>query len=221
MVDGMQTREVKDWVFGERRPTGEGPHRLLLLLHGWTGDENSMGVFAGRMPEPYWLVAPRGNYASPLGGYSWFLEQGKIWPWVDDFRPAMEALFELLAPENFPGADLDKIFLGGFSQGAALAYALAFLYPQRVQALAGLAGFLPEGCEALARNRPLRGKAVFVAHGRLDELVPIEKGRFCVSVLREAGGEVSYCEDEVGHKLSAECFGGFREFFRNQTNLFK
>lgn len=134
-------------------------------------------------------------------------------PWVDDFMPAIEALFELLVPENFPGADVYQVDLLGFSQGAALAYALAFLHPQRVRKLAGLAGFLPEGCEALARNLPMKGKRIFVAHGSLDELVPIEKGRQSVAVLRQAGGEVTYCEDEVGHKLSKGCFASLEEFF--------
>jgi phospholipase/carboxylesterase len=210
----MEQRIIKDLVIREKRLDGFGPFRMLLLLHGWTGDENSMEIFTRGLPENYWLVAPRGIYDSALGGYSWFSDQGKTWPWVDDFRPAMEALIELLTPVDFPEAAIEQIDVMGFSQGAALAYALAFLYPQRVRNLAGLAGFMPEGGEALARNKPLSGKRVFVAHGRLDKLVPVEMGRTCVSVLKSAGGEVAYCEDEVGHKLSKRCLVGLREFFR-------
>jgi phospholipase/carboxylesterase len=173
-----------------------------------------MEIFTKGLPENYWLVAPRGIFGSALGGYSWYRDQGKTWPWVDDFRPAMEALFESLTPDDFPGAALGQFDVMGFSQGAALAYTLAFLYPQRIRNLAGLAGFMPEGGEALARNKPLSGKRVFVAHGSLDKLVPVEMGRTCVSVLKSAGGEVVYCEDEVGHKLSKGCFAGLREFFR-------
>jgi predicted esterase len=187
------------------------------MLHGWTGDEFSMGIFASRMPKKAWLVLPRGIYPSPLGGFSWFGEQGKQWPWVDDFRPAMDALFELLVPEHFPGAALESFSLVGFSQGAALAYALAFLYPAKVSSLAGLAGFLPDGCQALSRNLPLKGKRVFVAHGTQDERVPVEKARSCVEVLREAGGEVDYCEEEVGHKLGTGCMGGLRNYFKDRS----
>jgi len=212
-VGKVESQVIGEWVFRERKPSGKSPHRLLLMLHGWTGDENSMSVFGERMPEQYWLVAPRGIYPSPSGGFSWFLEQGERLPWVDDFRSAIEALFELLVPKNFPGADLEKLDLMGFSQGAALAYALAFLYPQRVRRLAGLAGFLPEGCEALSRNQPLKGKQVYVAHGKLDKRVPVEKGCESARVLKEAGGDVAYCESEVGHKLSAGCFKGLKEFF--------
>ena len=209
----MQIRQVNDLIINESKPSGNAPHRLILLLHGWTGDEHSMEVFAPRMPKDAWLALPRGIYPSPQGGYSWFREQGKQWPWVDDFRPAMDALFELLVPENFPGAELKTIHLVGFSQGAALAYALAFLYPSKVASVAGLAGFLPQGCEALSRNLPLKGKRLFVAHGTLDERVPVEKARFCAQVLREAGGVVDYCEEEVGHKLGAGCMGRFKDYF--------
>jgi phospholipase/carboxylesterase len=213
----MDHRAIGDWVLKERRPAGQGPFRFHLLLHGWTGDENSMDIFSKTLPADTWLVAPRGVYVSALGGYSWFRDQGKTWPWVDDFRPAIEALFDLMELKKFPGANFERVDLMGFSQGAALAYALAFLYPQRVNQMAGLAGFMPEGCEALGRNQPLKGKHIFVAHGRLDELVPIEKGRHCVSVLKGAGGEVVYCEDEVGHKLSKGCFGEMKKFFNEPS----
>lgn len=207
-------RFIGDWVVRDKQPQGSGPFRLCILLHGWTGDENSMDIFIKALPADHWLVLPRGIYKSAIGGYSWFLDQGKAWPWVDDFRQALDVILDLLTEENFPGAHLDQIDLIGFSQGAALAYAMSFLYPQRVRRLVGLAGFMPDGCEALARNLPLKGKRVFVAHGSLDELVPVEMGRTCVSVLKSAGGEVAYCEAEVGHKLSKVCFAELREFFR-------
>ena len=47
------------------------PSRLLLLIHGLTGDENVMWVFARDLPAHYWMVAPRAPYAAEPGGYSW------------------------------------------------------------------------------------------------------------------------------------------------------
>ena len=35
------------------------PPRLLLLIHGLTGDENVMWVFARDLAAHYWMVAPR------------------------------------------------------------------------------------------------------------------------------------------------------------------
>ena len=46
------------WTLRVRASDSPNP-RLLLLLHGWTGDENSMWVFARGLSPNYWIVAPR------------------------------------------------------------------------------------------------------------------------------------------------------------------
>ncbi len=207
-------RQIGEWVLQTRQPEGQGPFQLILLLHGWTGDERSMLIFSSRLPKNALLVSPRALYSAPLSGYSWYPDRSKIWPWVDDFRPASEALLDLLIPENFPQADVDRLHLVGFSQGAALTYTFAMLHPERVISLAGLSGFVPDGASALISARPLKGKRVFVSHGTEDELVPVERAREGVELLERAGGDVVYCEDEVGHKLSATCFQSLQDFFR-------
>ncbi len=212
-MDRSETLDIDGWVVRQRLPSGNGPHPLLLLLHGWTGDENAMWVFSERFPKDHWLVAPRGLYATPFSGYGWQQRLEGSWPRIDDFRPAVDALLNFLRPENFPGADLEKINVAGFSQGAALAYSLALLYPRRVGALAGLSGFMPEGVERLVEARPLQDKAAFLAHGLRDELVPVERARQARDILRSAGAQVFYCEEDVGHKLAASCFRSLGEFF--------
>jgi predicted esterase len=94
-----------------------------------------------------------------------------------------------------------------------MAATLALLFPERVDRLAMLAGFMPRGAENLTATQPLRGKHVFVAHGSLDELVDIELGRTAVRILEAAGASVDLCEDEVGHKVSADCMRRLQEYF--------
>src|SRR5512138_3416920 len=66
----------KDWTLRVRESTDALP-RLLLLIHGLTGDENSMWVFARDLPSQYWMIAPRAPHSSQMdqGGYSWRLPQ--------------------------------------------------------------------------------------------------------------------------------------------------
>jgi phospholipase/carboxylesterase len=215
MDNGTKILQTGQWVIRMREPGGDGPHPVLLLLHGWTGDENSMWIFAGRLPKDNLLIAPRGLHASPLGGYSWHPHHEKRWPSVEDLRPAVEALLELLSPETFPRGDFSTLGLVGFSQGAALVYSFSLLRPERVTALAGLSGFMAEGAAPLADGMPLKGKPAFVAHGTLDERVPVERARQAVEVLEKAGAQATYCEDEVGHKLSVTCFRGLEAFFKS------
>lgn len=208
----LQTIQIDGMTLRVKEPAGEGKHPVLLLLHGLTGDENIMWVFTTRLPSNLLIIAPRGIHPAPTGGYSW-LPNGDTEPHVDDFRPAVDRLVQVLEGEHFPRADFSRVGVMGFSQGAALTYTLSLLQPARVSALAGLAGFIPEGAEALARNRPLLGKPVFAAHGTRDETIPVERARLAVRVLEEAGGQVTYCEDDVGHKLSAKCFRSLDAFF--------
>lgn len=222
MNDQIRSRQIGALLVKERVPVGPGPHPFIFLLHGWTGDENSMWVFASRLPDTGWLAAPRAPYPSPLGGFSWRDESqitvqanvsARRWTTITDYQPAVEMLIGLLTPENFPGADLDQVSLVGFSQGGAMGYALALMHPERVRLVAGLSTFLPGGIEPFVLRVPLLDKPVFIAHGTQDNLVPIDKARRSVEQLEQAGASVTYCENEVGHKLGADCFCALEDFF--------
>ena len=210
----QSSRRIGSWVIQQRIPAGDGPHPLLLLLHGWTGDEYSMWIFTSRLSNNFIVVAPRGLFSTPLGGFGWHLQAKRDWPSIDDFKPAVEALLELVSSKNYSTADLSQVNMIGFSQGAALMYSIALYHSSQVGALAGLSGFLPEGTSGLVERRPLLGKQVFVAHGRMDDLVPVNRARSAVTILEKASARVTYCEENVGHKLSANCFRGMGEFFK-------
>jgi phospholipase/carboxylesterase len=135
---------------------------------------------------------------------------------VEDFRQAVESLARLLDPVYLPKADLSRVYLTGFSEGAALAYTFGILKPVNIIAIAGLSGFAPEDMSTYIENKPLSGKNIFVTHGTRDRLVPVLKARQAVMQLEAAGGTVSYCEDDVGHKLSASCFRSLEVFYTEQ-----
>jgi phospholipase/carboxylesterase len=203
------------WTLRVRKGSGPDAH-LLLLLHGWTGNENSMWVFVRNFSKEYWIIAPRAPYASEPSGFSWrALPNGrKGWPRLDDFRPSVSSLITLIGDYSSRNrVDAQQFDVIGFSQGAALANAIALLFPERVRRVGVLSGFLPVGSKALVDKRPLISKPFFVAHGTLDEMVNIEFARLSVALLERAGAQVTYCEDEIGHKLSPNGLRALEEFF--------
>jgi phospholipase/carboxylesterase len=210
-----ELREFRDWTF-RFRPAASQPARLLVLIHGWTGDENSMWVFAHQLPPQEAVLAPRAPYSAPEGGYTWREIIPGTWglPGIDDLRPSAEALIGFI--DDFSasvGMTVRQIDLVGFSQGAALSYTLAILHPERIRVLAALSGFLPQGADGLLASRSLAGKPFFVAHGRQDNMIPVEQARKAVKLLESSGAKVTYCESDGGHKVSAECFTGLAELF--------
>ncbi|MBN2547646.1 MAG: hypothetical protein JXB15_00700 [Anaerolineales bacterium] len=211
--ESTQLIQVNGWTIRQRLPTASTMQPVFLLLHGWTGDENAMWIFARRLPEKALLLAPRAPHPAPQGGYSWRPNTVKGWPWMDDFEPSVQALVDLLRPDLFPQADFSNLRLVGYSQGAALAFAFSLLHPEGVLSIAALSGFVPDGAQVIAATRPLAEKPIFMAHGVYDRLVPVERARAGVKILEQAGAQVHYCEDEVGHKLSADCFRAMQAFF--------
>ncbi len=192
------------------------PKRLMLLIHGFTGDENSMWVFARGLPSYYWMIAPRAPLSDGASGYTWRPQPqsdfGK--PTLDQLRPPAEELIRLVdAYQASTGIESSVIDVMGFSQGAVMSNVLAFLYPHRIRKVGILAGFIPSGLEELIPNRPLEGKEIFVTHGTKDETVTIDRARQSIQLLEDAGARVTYCEDEVGHKVSVKCLNALKNFF--------
>jgi len=210
----IQTERIEGMLLNFRIPETPGPHPVIFMFHGWTGDENSMWIFATKMPEDALLIAPRGLYRSSLGGFGWYQHEDKAWPHFEDFSPAVDAIDRLRTSPFFSSADFSSIRMVGFSQGAALAYTFAIRRIGALQAIAGLSGFFPDGAESVITERPLTGLPIFVAHGKRDQIVPIERARQAVDLLSQAGAAVSFCEHDVGHKLNAECYRGMQVFFQ-------
>ncbi len=209
-----------NWTLRIRESTHQQP-RLLLLLHGLTGDENSMWVFARNLPSHYWMIAPRAPHPAEPFGYSWRPRPSSTFgrPSLEQLLPAAEALIQLI-DEYQASARIEasperrrRIDVMGFSQGAAMSNLLAFLYPQRIRKTGILAGFVPGGLEELVTKRPLDGKPFFVTHGTKDEMVTIDRARASMALLEQAGAKVTYCEDEVGHKVSVTCLRSLKDFF--------
>jgi phospholipase/carboxylesterase len=205
---------IDNWVMRTHRPDGLGPFPVLIMLHGWTGDENSMWVFAPRLPKNALIIAPRGLASTKANGYSWHPDLDKSWPWIHDFQPAVEKIFATISPNNFPDGDFSQLHLIGFSQGTALAYSMAILMSERIASVAGLSGFLPDGASAWLTPNRLKGLPMFIAHGTDDDRVPVERARLSAEQVEKAGAAVTYCEDKVGHKLSTKCFRGLEAFYQ-------
>jgi phospholipase/carboxylesterase len=204
--------EFAGWTAKVRR-TGDGPGRLLLLIHGYTGDENSMWVFARGLPRRYEVLAPRAPHPAVPTGYSWQPPTAGRELELDGVRGVVQDLGALVDAysdhRNLPAKSFDVM---GFSQGGAVAIALGMLSKERIGRIAVLAGFAPANANSVARSRPLQGVRIFMAHGSKDELVDIEYARASARLLETAGAELTICEDEVGHKVSAGCLRGLQSF---------
>jgi len=196
---------MSELSFHERPAAGE-PQGLLVLHHGRGTDELDL-LALGEVLDPerrLLIVLPRAPLSLPGSpGYHWYLVPRVGYPDPDTFDAARRALGQLhdelwlrtgIAPA--------RTVLGGFSMGAVMSYALG-LDAQR-PAPAGIlafSGFIPavEGWTPDLEDR--KAVPVFVAHGRLDQVIAVDFARAAVQRLREAGLSVDYHESDAAHRI--------------------
>jgi predicted esterase len=94
----------------------------------------------------------------------------------------------------------DRVVLGGWSQGAAVAALLGLAAGRaRPAALLVLGGSLALHAVELDLRPPL--PRVAIAHGTDDDVVPVAAARNLRALLELAGADVLYRETGVGHEL--------------------
>lgn len=209
---------IENWPFKVHIPEpADGQlKKVLLLLHGHLGDENVMWIFAKPLPRDIIMLAPRAPLQLGPGQYSWHAITPQ-WPTLKTTYAGLAAdllsRVEMWTRQN--NLSVSQFDVMGFSQGALMAYALSFLHPEKIGKVAALAGFIPRTWQAELGDLDLAGKPYFLANGTEDEVVPVEQARQTVKWLKEKGAQVTYCEGQTGHKLSAGCFKDLGSYFRS------
>lgn len=194
--------------------------RILLMIHGYTGDENSMWVFGRRLSFPYWMIAPRAPHATETFGYSWrnvnkhplHADFGK--PSLEMLLPPAEALIKLV--DEYSASlkiEAHQFDVMGFSQGGAMVTVLGLVYPNRIRKMGVLAGFVPSGLDEYIEKKNLAGKNILVVHGTQDEMVTIDRAYASIELLKQAGANVNFVEEEIGHKLGVQGMHALEEYF--------
>jgi len=210
-VTDTTTIYERGWIVRVRRPLSGSISKVIVFIHGWTGDEVSMDLFSRGLPENTLQLFPRGPIHAPTG-YGWAPAEAGAFPPMQVFAPACR---NLLSEIDLRLADIDlensPLSLVGFSQGGAAVYTLSTLYPERIERAAVLASFLPD-VDDKANLLVLKGKPFFVAHGTRDDTIPTDYARQSIDILERAGALVEYCEADVGHKLAANCMKRLTDF---------
>ena len=190
-----------------REPDGE-PEGALVLLHGRATSEDDMFPLLDELDPERRLhgFTPRGPLSLPPGGAHWYVLGGLGTPERETFSASYTALAEFL-----DGLPYQRLVLGGFSQGCAMAYALALYRGRpRPDALLAMSGFIPnvEGYE-LDLDSPF--PRIAIVHGVFDPVIPVQWGRAARDALEKAGADVLYRESPIEHWIDPDVIPPLRE----------
>jgi phospholipase/carboxylesterase len=183
------------------RPAAGEPAGALVLLHGRGADEHDLFPLLDALDPERRLhgLTPRGPLSLPPGGAHWYSLAGIPTPDPGTFRPTFDRVAAFLDTLPVP---IERVVLGGFSQGAVMSWALGLGAGRpRPAAIVALSGFVPrvDGFSLDLEN--LAGYPVAVAHGSLDPVIPVEFGREAAALLRDAGADVLWRETPVPHTI--------------------
>ena len=120
-------------------------------------------------------------------------------------RASQASVEALIAREKTRGVPAARLVLAGFSQGGAIALQTGLRHPERLAGIMALSSYLPLAsslaAEASAANRDV---SIFMAHGRHDPLIPIERAMISRDALLQAGYHVEWREYTMAHAVCRE-----------------
>lgn len=114
----------------------------------------------------------------------------------------------LVQRERDRGIPAERIVIGGFSQGAALAVHVGVRHPDRLAGVLALSGYLVLA-DRLGRERSEanRGTPILLCHGQADGVVPITAGRASLAALKataDPGAVIEWNAFPIGHEVSPD-----------------
>ena len=193
---------------------------LLLLLHGYGSNEEDLFSFASELPEEYYVISARAPYDMGFGSYAWYAinfdaDENKF----SDIPQAQQSrdlianfINELVA--NYP-IDSSNVTLIGFSQGTILSYAVALSYPEKIQRVVAMSGYLnTEMVKPNFETNNFSNLKIFASHGTVDQVVPVDWARKAAPALTQLGIEIVYKEYSVGHGVAPQNFYDFKNWLQ-------
>ncbi len=191
---------------------------LLLLLHGYGSNEEDLFSFAPELPDDYYVISARAPYEMMYGSYAWYAinfdaDENKFSD-VGQARASRDiiALFidELVANYAIDALDVTLI---GFSQGCILSYAVGLSYPEKVQRIVAMSGYLnTEIAVDDYKDNNFETLKIFASHGTVDQVIPIEWARKSIPVIEDLGIAIVYKEYPVGHGVAPQNFFDFKNW---------
>jgi phospholipase/carboxylesterase len=206
------------------QPAGGGQAPGLLLLHGRGADEADLMGLEEALDPRFVVVSPRAPYTYG-DGWAWYERADAGRPHPETFQDGLAELRTFIA--GLPAAyniDPARLYIFGFSQGAIIGSALTMLAPEVAAGLVMHSGFLPAALKGNTQisetmhPESLKGKAIFMAHGEYDQVVPAAWGRATYEYLVDAGADVVYREYPIGHAISEESLYDASEWLTRQLD---
>ncbi len=193
---------------------------LLILLHGYGSNEQDLFSFSEELPDQFLIISAQAPiYMSP-GSYAWYaINFDTINGKFSDLKQAKESIDQLAVfidkiKEKYHLSN-NKTFLLGFSQGAILSYSLSFFYPNKVQNVIALSGYINTELLPDSISKEIKTD-YYCSHGSVDQVLPVEWARNSKPFLDSLNLQNVYSEYPVGHGVAPQNFHSFKSWIEER-----
>ncbi|SFJ62808.1 alpha/beta hydrolase [Olleya namhaensis] len=190
---------------------------LLILFHGYGSDENDLFSFATELSEELFIISVRAPYPMQPYGNAWYAinfdaDKGK---WSDNEQAIKSrdliATFIDQAIANYP-VNKDSVSLLGFSQGCILSYAVALTYPEKINNIIALSGYVNEDLFDVKDQSAYKHLNFYCSHGSVDQVIPVDWARQAPKFLDALNIKNQFSEFPVGHGVAPQNFYEFKNW---------
>lgn len=196
--------------------TGPAPDAAVLWLHGLGADGHDFEPLVPELRLPRELrvrfVFPHApvrpvtlNMGMSMRAWYDIIQLGGGREDDAGIRASQGLLEALIARERARGVAAARIVLAGFSQGGAIALHTGLRHAERLAGILALSTYLPLAAtlaaEASAANRDV---PLLMAHGRFDDVIPLERARQSRLALEALGAKVEWREYPMPHSVCPE-----------------
>ena len=196
---------------------GDSPNASIIWLHGLGADGHDFEGLIPQLQLPAELsirfIFPHAPFRpiSLNNGYEmrgWYdIYSLEIGSEQDEagIRQSAAELEALIEQEIQRGIDPGRIILAGFSQGGAIALHTGLRYPRKLAGILALSTYIPLG-DTLADEISPAGReiAVFMAHGRQDDILSFEIAQLSRERLSPLNPNIEWHEYDMAHSLCME-----------------
>jgi len=216
----------------------EQPDLVILVFHGFGATSSDFETFPKMAHDlctakKVGWVFPQASQGQSGATEWWFLDQMK---WFMAAQQGGAALAGLIREEPpglsecrirlkqlvsevsafFGGLPLNKLVLGGFSQGAMTAMDLALQLEANVAGVFMLSGapmVVDQWALKISENH--KGVKVFISHGMNDPVLPFAASGWCKDLLENGGADVQYVTHSGGHEVGTSTVTPLLRFWSN------
>jgi predicted esterase len=207
-------------------PDGDAvkPRTLLIALHGYEGNKESMMALAQKINSDDFIIAsvqgPNSFFVRseseptrPKIGFGWMM-QYKADETINLHHRTLLSVIEQVAADH--AVDRKAIFLLAFSQSVSLNYRFAFTHPGIVRGVIAVCGGIPGDWDQDKYHTT--DTDVLIIAGETDEFYPLERTRTFKDAMARRGRSVEYRSFQGGHVFPRESLSIIDEWIKKSLS---